>query len=294
MSDSFKSSRVGNYTYPTKRVIHRGAGKDAPENTLEAFAFGLAKYGNRAVEFDVMLSSDDVPILHHDAELGRTVQKQGFLVDYTALELCTMDAGAWHSVPFNGATVPKYADVVAYCRANNIWMNVEVKGDFTNGKHLRKIGSVVAALTKELYWEELSQVSINYHTLPLISSFSVEALEEALAVAPEIPRALLVRGLGPTTGFISNIEELLRILESVEATACHINQEGLLQTDVAALLSKGYNVLCYTVNCPVRLLELENYGVESICTDRFDLDAGTPAAPGTLCDNNIPQIVSML
>jgi hypothetical protein len=31
------SSRVANYTYPNARVIHRGAGKDAPENTLGMF-----------------------------------------------------------------------------------------------------------------------------------------------------------------------------------------------------------------------------------------------------------------
>ena len=162
-------------------------------------------------------------------------------------------------------------------------MNVEVKGDFSNFTHLRKIGFTVAALTKVLFKKELTQECINYHTLPLISSFSIEALEGALVAAPEIPRAFLVRGIGSTPGFVSSIEHLLSILGSLEATACHLNQQGLLQSDVTALLANGYNVMCYTVNCPKRLMELEAYGVQSICTDRFDLDqCGTASTISTL------------
>lgn len=239
---------------------------------IEAIIHGLEKHGNHAVEFDVQLSSDDVPILHHDSKMGRTVITPGFLVDYTAAELKAMDAGGWHSLPFAGAHVPLYEDIVAYCRENNIWMNVEVKGDFSDTKHLRKIGFTVAALTKVLFKDELSQIPVNYHTLPIISSFSPEALEEALVAAPEIPRALLVRGIGSNEGFIASLDNLLQILERVEATACHFNQEGLTSSDVAVVLSAGYSVMCYTVNCPQRLLELETYGVHSMCTDIFDLD----------------------
>jgi glycerophosphoryl diester phosphodiesterase len=238
----------------------------------EAITYGFEKYGNRAIEFDVQLSADDIPILLHDPKLGRTVRYPGYIVDYTASQLIAMDAGAWHSVPFTGATVPLYEDVVAYCRANRIWMNVEVKGDFSNLKHMRHIGATVSGLTKSLFKEELSQVPISYHDLPLISSFSQDALEGALLAAPEIPRALLVRGIGLTEGFIPDMNELLRILERVEASACHMNQKDLTLSQVETLLAEGYNVMCYTVNCPIRLLELEQYGVQSICTDMFDLD----------------------
>jgi glycerophosphoryl diester phosphodiesterase len=239
---------------------------------IEAIAYGLEKHGSHAIEYDVQLSADDVPILHHDSEMGRTVHCPGLLVDYTAEELDGMDAGAWHSARFVGAGIPRYQAVVAYCRAHMIWMNVEVKGDFSDHKQLRKIGYTVATLTRQLFKNELSQRRVNYHSLPLISSFSVPALEEALIAAPEIPRALLVRGLGSREGFIANIEALLTMLEQLEASACHINQEGLTRHVVAALLGHGYGVMCYTVNCPKRLLELQDYGVQAICTDMFDLD----------------------
>jgi len=48
---------------------HRGGMAHAPENTLEAFALAPA-LGATGLESDVWVSSDGVPVLHHDARLG--------------------------------------------------------------------------------------------------------------------------------------------------------------------------------------------------------------------------------
>ena len=238
----------------------------------EAFAYGLKYYDNHAIEFDVQLSGDNVPMLIHDAKLGRTVKDDGYVVDYSAKELGNMNAGQWHSDRFGGATIPRYEDVVAFCRGNDIWMNVEVKGDFSDGEHLRKIGTTVASLTKALFKDEMAKDTIDYSKIPIISSFSVEALEGMLAVAPEFPRALLVRGIGDTEGFISDTDELCRLLEHLEASACHINAVGLLKSHVAPLLARGYTVMAYNVDCPKRAMELEGYGINTICSDNFNIE----------------------
>src|SRR5713101_6245429 len=103
------------WPYP-KVVAHRGGGVLAPENTLAAMQFGL-DYGFHAVEFDVMLAKDGVPVLMHDAVFGRTIKGVGSVPACTAQELATMDAGSWLSPEFAGEPVPSLAQTIAFCKA---------------------------------------------------------------------------------------------------------------------------------------------------------------------------------
>lgn len=54
-----------------KIVAHRGYAAKYPENTLLSISQAL-KLGVPFVEFDVQLSADGVPVLHHDVSLERT------------------------------------------------------------------------------------------------------------------------------------------------------------------------------------------------------------------------------
>jgi len=46
-------------------ISHRGAHKEAPENSCKAFELAL-QYGVDGIETDVQLSSDGVPVLFHN------------------------------------------------------------------------------------------------------------------------------------------------------------------------------------------------------------------------------------
>src|SRR5215467_12304016 len=60
-------------SWPHPRIIgHRGGGSLAPENTLAGFRKASAM-GFGAVEFDVMLTADGIPILIHDERTRRRV-----------------------------------------------------------------------------------------------------------------------------------------------------------------------------------------------------------------------------
>lgn len=85
---------------------HRGGAKLAPENTLPAFANGLA-LGSQGLECDVHLSRDGVPVVIHDSTLQRTTDAEGPVSDRTADELSRVDAGyrfvaADGTLPFRG------------------------------------------------------------------------------------------------------------------------------------------------------------------------------------------------
>lgn len=250
--------------YP-KIVAHRGGGSLAPENTLAAMRCGLA-HGFHAVEFDVMLSADSIPVLMHDPEFGRTVRGAGRVCDTTARELAAMDAGSWFGKEFAGEPVPTYDQAVSFCKENKIWMNVEIKP--APGFEVQT-GRVVAEATQRLFAQELA--GGDSAVLPLLSSFSFDALCAAHAAAPVIPRGLLVSAIP------ADWQELLRALDAV---ALHTNHRNLTRARARAVKDAGYGLFCYTVNSPARAREIMEWGVDAFCTDCINLIGPDPASIG--------------
>lgn len=98
-------------------IAHRGGSALAPENTIAAFDEGL-RLGADALELDVHLSADGVPVVHHDARLDRTTDASGPIAARTTDELARVDAGARFvregRTPFRalGIGIPTFADVL--------------------------------------------------------------------------------------------------------------------------------------------------------------------------------------
>jgi glycerophosphoryl diester phosphodiesterase len=100
-------------------IGHRGAAAHAPENTLESFRLALAQ-GADALELDVHLSADGVPVVIHDPDLARTTDRAGAVAALTVAELQRADAGArftpdgGRTFPFRGrgVRIPTLAEVV--------------------------------------------------------------------------------------------------------------------------------------------------------------------------------------
>lgn len=239
------------WPYP-RTLAHRGGGTLAPENTIAALRCGLA-HGYRAVEFDVMLAHDGVPVVVHDVELGRTLAGSGAISDYTSTELAALDAGSWFGAQFAGEGVPSFEAVVAYCQAHDIWMNIEIKP--APGFELQT-GEVVARLTRQ-YVAAGAQ-------LPLLSSFSSAALAAARAAAPELARGWLVEALP---------QDWLAQAKALAVMAIHCDHALLTREQVTAIKAQGYGVFCYTVNTQARADELLAWGVDGFCTDRIDIIA---------------------
>lgn len=249
------------WIYP-KFLAHRGGGKLAPENTLAGLRCALA-HGFRAVEFDVMLARDGVPVVIHDPYLGRTVAGSGNVFDYDAAELIAMDAGSWFSGQYRGEPVPLFTQYVAFCKANGIWMNIEIK---PAPGFEAETGTVVGQLTRALFGPDIAQDKPAL--LPLMSSFSLVALEAAMLAAPDLPRALLLDVIG--AGWDAQAR-------SLGAVAIHTNHKHLTPALARQVKDAGFGLFCYTVNDPARAREILGWGVDGMCTDRIDLIG--PAGP---------------
>lgn len=250
--------------YP-KILAHRGGGSLAPENTLAAMRCGLA-HGFHAVEFDVMLSSDSIPVLMHDPQFGRTVPGKGRVCDTPASQLAAMDAGSWFGKAFAGEPVPLFEQAVSFCKENKIWMNVEIK---PSPGFEAETGRVVAETTQRLFAQELA--SGDPAALPLLSSFSTEALRAAQAAAPGIPRGLLAKSIPA---------EWRDRLQELDAIALHTDHRKLTEAQARKVKGAGYGLFCYTVNTPARAREIMAWGVDAFCTDSINLIGPDPASIG--------------
>ena len=244
------------WRYPISILAHRGGGTLAPENTMAGLREGMAR-GFSAIEYDVMLARDGVPVVMHDPCLGRTVAGCGNVFDYDAAELAAMDAGGWFARRFEGEPVPLFVEFAQFCKAHGVWMNIEIKPapGFDS-----ETGRVVARIAAGMFADEI--VAGEQAKVPLLSSFSQLALEAARAAAPEVPRALLMSELPA---------DWERRAREVDVVAIHANHKHLTLELAGAVKQAGFALFCYTVNDPERAHELLGWGVDAFCTDRIDL-----------------------
>jgi glycerophosphoryl diester phosphodiesterase len=249
--------RPGAWRYP-RVLAHRGGGTLAPENTMAGLREGMRR-GFRAIEYDIMLARDGVPVVMHDPYLGRTVLGTGKVHDYDALELAAMDAGSWFAREHEGEPVPLFVEFALWCKAHGIWMNMEIK---PAPGFERATGHTVARIAAALFAGELEEGGEAIGRAPLLSSFSHAALEAAMAAAPRVPRACLMERLPP---------DWERIARSVGAVAIHACHRYLTREQARAVKEAGFGLFCYTVNDPARARELLGWGVDAFCTDRIDL-----------------------
>jgi glycerophosphoryl diester phosphodiesterase len=239
------------WPYP-RWIAHRGAGKLAPENTLAAFRLG-ASHGYRMFECDVKLSSDDIPFLLHDSTLERSTNGHGIAGEQPWGTLAQLDAGSWHSRLYAGEPLPTLEAIAHFCRRNGYLLNLEIKPTPGTERHT---GEVVARHVARLW----AQAEV----APLLTSFAPEALQGALASAPELPRGLLLAH--HWTGWL----ETALTLGCVAVVCSHGEWDT---SSVTQAKSADLRCLSYTVNDEWAAQRLIDLGTDGIITDRVDLFA---------------------
>lgn len=235
-----------NWPYP-KLIAHRGAGRHAPENTLSSIRLG-ASHGYAMMEYDVKLSKDGMAILLHDDTVDRTSNGRGSAGAKTFNELALLDAGSWHSKMYAGETIPTLQSIASYTLANGIRSNIEIKP--CTGTET-ETGKQVAKLAQALW--------AGADVAPLLSSFSEQALEAAMDAAPDLPRALLLDG-EPPSDWLDRVQRL-------KCVGLNLDHKYTTLPLAQAVQKAGYTLAIWTVNDPVRVQELFDWGCNAVVTD---------------------------
>ena len=107
---------------------HRGWRAKYPENTLISFRRAI-ELGVDAIEFDVWLSKDKVPVIMHDANTLRITGHDGLITEQTLAELKELDAGGHKGAEFAGERIPTLRETLELARSlrPSLRLGVEIK-----------------------------------------------------------------------------------------------------------------------------------------------------------------------
>jgi glycerophosphoryl diester phosphodiesterase len=104
---------------------HRGARREAPENTVPAFERAL-EIGVDGVEFDVQLTADGAMVVIHDETVDRTTDGHGPVVGFTLAQLRRLEAADGMD-GFAGVRIPTLAEVLDVVVPSGVAINIELK-----------------------------------------------------------------------------------------------------------------------------------------------------------------------
>lgn len=208
-------------------VGHRGGRGQGwpPENTIAAFE-RAREQGARAVELDVRTCGSGEVVVLHDATRAALAE-------------------------LRGRSVPTLDEALEWARARDVAVNVEMKHDVPG----RTAVAALARATVRIVRAAGADV--------LLSSFDPRLLALAAAVAPSIPRALLVHSKQARWA-----DAAQRIARPPLVMALHLERT---QTDPRALeryRARGLRIGVWTVNDAREARDLVALGVASIITDR--------------------------
>ncbi|MBS3935298.1 MAG: glycerophosphodiester phosphodiesterase [Sulfuritalea sp.] len=221
--------------YP-RIIAHRCGGRLAMENTIAGLV-AAKQCGCRAVEFDVMLTADRVPILMHDETLDRTTRIGGRVA---ALTLAQIRAG--------DGRVPTLGEAVGACERLGLWANIELK---PAAGHEEETGEVVCR------W-----LARNWNGHGVISSFSARSALAGRRALPAAAFALLCCGLPADWSAQAG---------RLDAVAVHLGGQWVDAAAAAQLAAAGLPWAAWTVNDAATAERLFSLGAAALITDRPDL-----------------------
>ena len=211
-----------------KVIAHRGASRECPENTRQAFERAI-EIGVDAIETDVQKTADSRLILHHDDR----VRLHGKMSPVNQLTFSELKTGA------EGKQIPALEELFGLARGR-VPLCLELK---TAG-----LVPDVLALIRQYGAEGTSHVT----------SFLYPEIREVRRLCPELAVSVTFqeydRAILPAL-INDGIFEISLAYPAISAeTARELNQ-------------KGFQVRVYTVNSPEAAVRLESWGVAAIFTD---------------------------
>jgi glycerophosphoryl diester phosphodiesterase len=217
-----------------------------PENTLVAIRQAFANHAS-AVELDIRLSADGVPVLMHDSTLERTTDGAGLVSDQTVAQLKELDAGSWFGPEYAGERVPTLVEALQAARGKGLcYLDLKLTG-------------LASALQAALLDADFPSSNVWFWV------YNDE--NEAQAIRSVITDAHIVWGDPPSdwstdAGFFQRMRDLGVFLFDLSAGSGNVDP-----IFVARAKAEGFRVSVYTVLAPDAMARAAANGVDFMETD---------------------------
>jgi glycerophosphoryl diester phosphodiesterase len=237
-------------------IGHRGASWYAPENTVASVKKAY-ELGADAAEIDVHLTLDHQVVVIHDANTSATTGIH-FVVRETPLEeIRKLDAGSWKGPEFAGEKIPLLSEVLDIVPPGKLLV-IEIK----SGPHV--VPAMVEVVKKS---GKADQV--------IFISFTMESLELAGELMPEVPRSWLLSARKEGDSYYPIKLETVQLAKDKGFQGINVNSGGLSPEVIEEAHRLGMPVYTWTINYPDWVEKLTAWGVDGITTDKIPMTIET-------------------
>lgn len=241
-------------------VAHRGARREAPENTAAAFDAALAHCVD-GIEFDVQLTADGVPVIFHDDTLYRVTGRRHRLAGYSLARLRGMDFGGWFDPAFAGEPIMTLDEMLErYAGATDLYLEVKTSPrDRGTERPAMLVRETVACLKR--HRRRLSRRRLR------VLSFDARMLE---GIHERLPDIHIMRNLDPPRGMPAAAVTPQRLRAEIASfyTAVDLALRVLSPALAAVVRQQGKQLFTYTCNSSRQLRRAMAAGVDGVITDR--------------------------
>jgi glycerophosphoryl diester phosphodiesterase len=235
-------------------VAHRGAPDGVPENTLAAFQQALER-GADAVELDVRLSKDGVPVVFHNFYLDDLAKATGPVFAFTLAELQQVELLGGRGEPEERHRIPALREVLE-AFGGRLGFEIELKGPETESSEI---------LARELrrvkrLWDEME-----------VASFEPALLLDIGRRCPGLNTDLIQRRSEHWMRWDAVAHIAIHSARLAQARAVHLYPDQLSPQVVDAVRSAGLEVHSGEINDHGRLTMVAELGIPKFDTDNLPL-----------------------
>jgi len=233
-------------------VAHRGVPTEAPENTIPSFERAIA-LGANAVELDVRLTRDRVPVVYHYFYLDEVTPLSGPIFDYTYDQLQDVEVLSSGSSKNKGCRISTLREILETL-GGRIDLEVEIKGPEAESSGI--IGSIL--LDFEHLWQTIE-----------ITSYEPALLLDIKKLCPGLPTDLLFPRSEEWMGLDVVAYMAAHRARLAGARAVHLHPTQLAPEVVSTVRSLGVEIHAWDVNDEESLNRVVKLDIPKICTDEL-------------------------